>query len=234
MSKSLQNLLVQISKVCQKSEFQIKFENVLFLELEPAQVFGPAAWAWALAFGRPTPPTPLGPSPSLSLTNTRAPPLHLPPPPARPRRRRRLTHALPPPGAPPSSALVMAVAPPLITPRSIPFQNSRLHRNYGAPPPPPVPLRRSTAPLPLRPYKRVPWHPLLPLLLPCPSFPSLRTPSEPASSTPPPPPSPSSCRCSAAFRASVSPKSGPPCFPLPPPPLGQSSRAPEQPKAELR
>jgi hypothetical protein len=38
MSKSLLNLLVQISKLCQKSEFQIKFENVLFLELGPAQV----------------------------------------------------------------------------------------------------------------------------------------------------------------------------------------------------
>jgi hypothetical protein len=62
MSKSHLNLLVQISKVCQKSEFKIKFEKVLFLELGPAQVFGPAAWA--LAFGRPTPPsTPLGPWP---------------------------------------------------------------------------------------------------------------------------------------------------------------------------
>jgi hypothetical protein len=37
MSKSLLNLLVQISKLCQKSEFQIKFENVLFLELGPAR-----------------------------------------------------------------------------------------------------------------------------------------------------------------------------------------------------
>jgi hypothetical protein len=56
MSKSLLNLLVQISKVYQKSEFQIKFEKVLFLELSPAQVFGPAAWD--LAFGRPAPPPP--------------------------------------------------------------------------------------------------------------------------------------------------------------------------------
>jgi hypothetical protein len=56
MSKSLLNILVQISKVCQKSEFQIKFENVLFLELGPARVFGLAAWA--LAFGRPALPPP--------------------------------------------------------------------------------------------------------------------------------------------------------------------------------
>jgi hypothetical protein len=34
---------VQIFKVCQKSEIQIKFEKVLLLELGPAPVFGPAA-----------------------------------------------------------------------------------------------------------------------------------------------------------------------------------------------
>jgi hypothetical protein len=32
MSKFLRNLLVQISKVCQKSKFQTKFEKILFLE----------------------------------------------------------------------------------------------------------------------------------------------------------------------------------------------------------
>jgi hypothetical protein len=83
---------VQIFKVCQKSEIQIKFEKVLFLELGPAQDFGPAARA--LAFGRPTSPStgPAGhplphsswaltsrpaqpsPPPSLSLTDARAPP----------------------------------------------------------------------------------------------------------------------------------------------------------------
>jgi hypothetical protein len=159
MSKSLLNLLVQIFKVCQKSEFQIKFENVLFLELGPAWVFVPAAWA--LAFGRPAlPPPPLllalasqlaRPSPSLSLTDAWGPPLHLPPPTAQPRRRRRsLTCALPPPGAPPPSTAIMARAlSPLITPRSIPFRNGRLHHHYGAPPPPPVHLRRPAAPLPL-------------------------------------------------------------------------------------
>jgi hypothetical protein len=54
MSKSLLNLLVQISKVCQKFKVQIKFEKVLFLEVGLAQVFGPAAWA--LAFSWPAPP----------------------------------------------------------------------------------------------------------------------------------------------------------------------------------
>jgi hypothetical protein len=43
MSKSILNLLVQISKFYQKSEFQIKFEKALFLELGPAPVFGQAA-----------------------------------------------------------------------------------------------------------------------------------------------------------------------------------------------
>jgi hypothetical protein len=63
MSKSLLNLLVQISKDCQKSEFQIKFEKVLFLELGLAPVFGLAAWAMAfgrLALSLPTGPRPLG------------------------------------------------------------------------------------------------------------------------------------------------------------------------------
>jgi hypothetical protein len=43
MSKFILNLLVQISKVCQKSKFQIKFEKVLFLELGPTLVFCQAA-----------------------------------------------------------------------------------------------------------------------------------------------------------------------------------------------
>jgi hypothetical protein len=63
MSKSLINLPVQISKVCQKSEFQIKFKKDLFLELSPAPVFGPAAWALdfgQLALPLPTRPRPLG------------------------------------------------------------------------------------------------------------------------------------------------------------------------------
>jgi hypothetical protein len=90
ISKYLLNLLVQITNICQKSEFQIKFKKVLFLELGSAQVFGPAAWA--LPFDWPAPPNsswalaswPARPSPSLSLTNTWAPPLHLPPPAAPP------------------------------------------------------------------------------------------------------------------------------------------------------
>jgi hypothetical protein len=91
---------VQIFKACQKSEIQIKFKKVSFLELGPAQDFIPVAWA--LAFSRPISPSsprpaspstgPAGhplphsswalasrparpsPPPSLSLTNARTPP----------------------------------------------------------------------------------------------------------------------------------------------------------------
>jgi hypothetical protein len=61
MSKSLLNPLVQISTICQKSKFQIKFEKVLLLELGRAPVFGPAPWA--MAFGRLALPLPTGPRP---------------------------------------------------------------------------------------------------------------------------------------------------------------------------
>jgi hypothetical protein len=59
MSKSLLNLLVQISKLCQKSEFQIKFENVLFLELGPAQVSAQPPRPWP-SVGQLSPPLFLG------------------------------------------------------------------------------------------------------------------------------------------------------------------------------
>jgi hypothetical protein len=49
MSKSLLNLLMQISKLCQKSEFQIKLKKVLFLELGPAQVSAQPPGPWPSA-----------------------------------------------------------------------------------------------------------------------------------------------------------------------------------------
>jgi hypothetical protein len=42
MSKFLLNLLVQISKICKKSKFQIKYERILFLELWPSSGFWPS------------------------------------------------------------------------------------------------------------------------------------------------------------------------------------------------
>jgi hypothetical protein len=60
MSKSLLNLLVQISKLCQKSKFQIKFEKVLFLELGPAQVSTQPHGPWPSVGQLPPPPTLLG------------------------------------------------------------------------------------------------------------------------------------------------------------------------------
>jgi hypothetical protein len=59
MSKLLLNRLVQISKVCQKSEFQIKFKKVLFLELGQAPVFGHATAHFL--FFPPTGPLSLSP-----------------------------------------------------------------------------------------------------------------------------------------------------------------------------
>jgi hypothetical protein len=61
MSKFLLNLLVQIFKVCQKSEIRIKFKKVLLLELGPAPVFGPAAAHCIFSFpNRPLSLSPLG------------------------------------------------------------------------------------------------------------------------------------------------------------------------------
>jgi hypothetical protein len=73
MSKFLLNLHVQISKVCQKSKFQIKFERILILNFGPAPVFGPAV---ATSF----PPQPARSTPphwaSVSRPAQPAPPLH--------------------------------------------------------------------------------------------------------------------------------------------------------------
>jgi hypothetical protein len=159
MAKSLLNLLVQISNVCQKSEFQIKFEKVLFLEFGPAQVFSPAARA--LAFGRPAPPPLL---------------LGLAPLPARP------------------SPSLSDVQPPRSP--SNPIKGCLGIRSSPVPPSPLSTPRASLSRALLHSYLR---------------------------------------RChAAAFRAPVSLESGPPCFPLPPMPLGRSSRASERAEAELR
>jgi hypothetical protein len=99
---------------------------------------------------------------------------------------------------------------------------------------PPNSLPRPIAPLPLRPYKRVPQQPLSSPLLPHPSFPSIRALSEPALSAPPPLPSPPSRRRSITSRALVIPGARPPC-PTPPPRLSPlSASEPERPEAELR
>jgi hypothetical protein len=58
MSKFLLNVLVQISKVCQKSKFQIKFERILFLELWPSSDFRPSRDQFSSS-----PTGPLSPSP---------------------------------------------------------------------------------------------------------------------------------------------------------------------------
>jgi hypothetical protein len=160
MAKSLLNLLVQISNVCQKSEFQIKFEKVLFLEFGPAQVFSPAAGPWPSVGPHPPPPLLLG----------------LAPLPARP------------------SPSLSDVQPP----RS-PSNPIKGCLGIRSSPVPPSPLSTPRASL-----SRALLHSYL-------------------------------CRCHAtAFRAPVSLESGPPCFPLPPMPLGRSSRASERAEAELR
>jgi hypothetical protein len=105
MSKSLLDLLIQISKVCQKSEFQIKFEKVLFLKLGPALVFGLASWA--LAFGQPaSPSSSLGPPPSPRPSHRPPPSLRGPWPAGRPK---------PPP---PRPGLLLTARPPGLLPLS--------------------------------------------------------------------------------------------------------------------
>jgi hypothetical protein len=114
MSKFLLNVLVQISKVCQKSKFQIKFERILFLELWPSSDFrpsrdqfsssptgplSPSPWASASRPAQPAPPGFLLPQDKAD----RAPPPscaapHRPPPPSSFKTAGALTpHHFPPP-----------------------------------------------------------------------------------------------------------------------------------------
>jgi hypothetical protein len=60
MSKFLLNLIVQISKVCQKFKFQIKFERILFLELWPSSGFWPSRGHLPSFPIGPLSPSPLG------------------------------------------------------------------------------------------------------------------------------------------------------------------------------
>jgi hypothetical protein len=60
MSKFLPNLLVQISKICQKSKFQIKFKRISFLELWPSSSFWPSRGHLPSSPTSPLSPTPLG------------------------------------------------------------------------------------------------------------------------------------------------------------------------------
>jgi hypothetical protein len=60
MSKFLLNLFVQISIVCQKSKFQIKYERILFLELWPSSGFWPRRSHIPYSLTGPLSPSPLG------------------------------------------------------------------------------------------------------------------------------------------------------------------------------
>jgi hypothetical protein len=81
MSKLLLNLLVQISKICKKSKFQIKFERILFLELWPSSGFWPSRGHLPSCPISQLSPSPLGlglpagpACPTPPLTIERAPP----------------------------------------------------------------------------------------------------------------------------------------------------------------
>jgi hypothetical protein len=97
----------------------------------------------------------------------------------------------------------------------------------------PPSLCRPATPLPLQPYKRVPWHPLLPPLLPHSSLPQFQAPSDSALVYSPPPPSPPSLGSITTTRPSVRPETGPPHSPLPLPPLGRHHCALERLEVEL-
>jgi hypothetical protein len=134
MSKFLLNLLVQISNVCQKPKFQIKFERILFLELWPSSGFWPSGDHLPSSPTGPLSPSPLGPSlpagptcPAPPLTAARALPSfllpqdeadralslacatpHRPPPPSTSEMARALTpHHFPSPADPLPKWLIM-------------------------------------------------------------------------------------------------------------------------------
>jgi hypothetical protein len=132
MSIILLNQLVQISKVYQKSKFQVKFERILFLELWPSSGFRPSHGHLPCSPTSPLSPSPLGLSlpagPAYCtppLTTAWAPPGFLlpqdepdraplpacttsrqPPPPSASEKARALTpHHFPPPSqSPPKTA----------------------------------------------------------------------------------------------------------------------------------
>jgi hypothetical protein len=136
---------------------------------------------WALSSGWPSPPPP---SP---LTAAWAPPSFLLPRDKAECRRHRLYRARASPASPP-----LLESTPHSPPLHFPLTPS------VSPP-------RSTTLLPLRPYKRVPRHPLSSPLLPCPSFPSLHALSKPTPSAPPPPPLAQLRHRSTTSRAPMSP-----------------------------
>jgi hypothetical protein len=127
MSKFIINLLVQIFKICQKSEIQIKFEKVLLLELGPAPVFSPAAAHFLF-------PSPTGRSPSPKWASTSRP--------AQPTARRWRSASLPPPSrgnASPHAAFTplydrLTGGPHLSSPSSG-SARARLHHRHISPPP---------------------------------------------------------------------------------------------------
>jgi hypothetical protein len=119
MSKFLQNLLVRISKICQKSKLQIKFERILFLESDhfwfsaqpqPTSLPPPSGPAAAHLF-----PSPFWPSlpHRLPLTDRRAHPLSHP----AVFFLRKPNQELPPP--PPERATAAPTTPPL--PEMVPY-----------------------------------------------------------------------------------------------------------------
>jgi hypothetical protein len=252
MSKSLLNPLVQISTICQKSKFQIKFEKVLLLELGRAPVFGPAPWA--MAFGRlalplPTGPRPLG-RPSLpsrprwprvggALPACRllhgemlhlAPPLPLSMPGSHAgptRSSSSLGRPLLPPPPSAASAPVTARAPPLITPHHHPSRSpSEMTAFITIMAHHRCLLFLSDARPPRSPSDTINGRPGIHY--------SHRSSSAPPSPLSAPQVSPRRALLdrhlhrhrTAAFRSPVNPEPRPPCFPLPPLPLVRQPRPP--------
>jgi hypothetical protein len=109
---------------------------------------------------RPTSPLPHAGPPGLplsSLADMRAPPGRLPPRPTVAAAQRRLRSR--------NGRSTYSSSLPTTTPvDSLPKRPPSFH--YGTPPTPPVLLRHSAAPLPLRPYKRARSSPLLTVLIP--------------------------------------------------------------------
>jgi hypothetical protein len=158
MSKFLLNLLLQISKICQKFKFQTKFERILFLELWPISNFWPSRGYLPSSPTGSLSPSPLGLSfpvdparPASPLTAAQAPPDFLLP--------QDKADRVPPPAcaaprrSPPPSASKIAEAltphhfpPPGRSPPEMAHNGAPLHRRL-----PSLVGRHRSSP---RPYKR--------------------------------------------------------------------------------
>jgi hypothetical protein len=155
MSKFILNLLVQISKICQKSKFQTKFERILFFDLWPNSDFRPSRGHLPSSPIVPLSPSllglglPAGPAcPAPPLTAARAPPGFLLPQDEADRASPLPCTAPQRPPSPSASEMAGALTPHHFPPPADPLPNRLIMElHYAAASAPPLgPIKGTRAP----------------------------------------------------------------------------------------